>query len=182
MDAVRLEYDLDVDTAVAAAVAFHSADPGPAGATAAARRLNAGYGLFVVGVFAGLYLFRAPAEMIAALGAAVGLAIVAVNWPGRKARHDTELIFRRLLADPAGAAALGRRTVEFTPARLVVTTGYSREEYNWSAVLRVTQMPDFLILTLPGPRPLAIPRAAFPADDGFDRIADDLRAVVGGTL
>jgi hypothetical protein len=112
----------------------------------------------------------------------VGGALVVATWltfPARW-RQAAEAQARRVFLDPAGSAALGRRVVEFAPTRLILHTDYSREEFTYGAVLRVRTTPAFLLLTLPGPRPLAVPRSALSAD-AFDRLEDDLRAAVEGT-
>jgi hypothetical protein len=133
----------------------------------------------VAGVFVGQYLAGAPAGVFVAQGVALCLAVAYVNLAGRGSRQASRQVLRAMYRDPAGAAALGRRTVEFTPSKLIVSTKYSREEYNWSAVLRVKVTPDFLLLTLPGPRPLAVPRSAVPGD--FDQLADELRTAIAAT-
>lgn len=182
MDTVRLVYDLDRETAVAASAAVNAGDPGLTAATAPLRRRNAAYALLAAGLFAGLYLAGVSAGLIALQGIALSGAVATVNLATWKRRQGYERVLRRVFNDPAASAALGRRTVEFTRKGLVVDTEYSREEYAWPAVLRVKHTPDFLLLTLPGPRPLAIPRSAFPTTAEFDRFADDLRAAVGVTV
>lgn len=182
MTPVRLEWDLDAETAVAAAVAFHAADPAPTAAVAAARWRNRAVGLVVAVWFGVLYALDVPAGPLAVFGATLGLAFAYANWAGWKARQTTAVVIRRLFADPAGAAALGRRTVEFARNGFTIDTDYSREEFSWSAVFRVRETPDFLLLTLPGPRSLALPRSAFPSAAAFADFADEVRVIIGGTV
>jgi hypothetical protein len=177
----RAEFDLTDDLAVASVAAFHAGDPAGVGLMRAARRRTAG--LLIAWLLLGCVLLAVigpPAAAATVL--AVGGALVVATWLAFPARwrQAAEAQTRRVLLDPTGSAALGRRVVEFAPTRLVLHTDYSREEFTYGAVLRVRTTPDFLLLTLPGPRPLAVPRAALPVD-AFDRLEEELRAAVEGT-
>jgi hypothetical protein len=185
MTPARVEYEWTTDAATVLAHAEHFADPDQMDAYLATRWQ------FVVSVVTATALLGIlvaasyPPQVIAAVATLIYWALLAKSWPTRTRYRQAVVAELQRVSDVEGDHLFGRYVVEFSPNTMSVRLPFARAEYDLSAVRRVTVTPEFTVIRLPGPTPVAIPHTAFADDAAFGRHCEDVRELVraaGGQL
>jgi hypothetical protein len=186
MKPLRVEFDVTREDLPAAAEAVADRDPGVRKVRRKAQRILAGVILFLVAVLAFDLAWHKPraytASMSLIAGAVIGLVLrfpTRRSW-GQAARKQAA----NLYTTAAGKAALGPRSVEVGRDGLAITSGFAHSLYAWHAVIDVIPASDLLVVLLPGPLYLCVPRRAFDADGDYERFREVVNelATAGGGL
>jgi hypothetical protein len=176
MKPLRVEFDMTSEDypAAAEAVAVADRDPGVRTARRKAQRTLTGAILFLAAVLA-VDLARGKPQVFTAsmsltAGAVVGMALrlpTRRSW-GRSVRRQTAAIYTAA----AGRATLGSRSVEVGHDGLAITSEFARTLVTWRGVIDVLPTPDHLVVVLPGPASLCVPRRAFGNDGEFEQFGE----------
>jgi hypothetical protein len=176
MKPLRVEFDMTSEDLPAAAEAVAVADRDPDFRMArrkAQRTLTVGI-LFFAAVLA-LDLARDKpkvftASMSLVAGGIIGLVLrlpTRRSW-GRLARQQTAAKY----TSAAGRAALGSRLVEVGHDGLAITSEFAHTLVTWRGVIDVFPTLDHLVVVMPGPVSLCVPRRAFGNDGEFEQFGE----------
>jgi hypothetical protein len=186
MKPLRVEYDVTPEDLPTAAAAVADRDPGVRKARGKAQRIVAGMILILTAFVATDFAWHQPPVLKVSMGC-VGEAVIAMilrfptrrSW-GQAIRNQAAAVF----TTAAGKACLGPRSVEVGPDGIAITSEFARTLVTWRGVIDVILIPDHLVVILPGPVYLCVPRRAFAADSDFERFGETVTelATVGGGL
>src|SRR5262245_6882853 len=186
MKPLRIEFDVIKEDLPTAAAVVADRDPRTHEARRKAQRIVAVAilvlaTLLIIGIvrpWAGIYWMT--------LGCIGGVIL------GMITRFPTRQAFRKMareqtatvLATAAGKATLGPRSVEISSDGIASTSEFARTLFTWRAVIDVIPSPDHLIVILPGPLCLCVPRRAFDTDSDFEQFGETMTelATTGGGL
>lgn len=186
MKPLRVEFDMTRDDLAAAVEVAVDRDPGVRMVRRKTQRVFAGLILFVVAVQAAAFILVGPgvARTNAAFSVA-GIFLLIWLWPTRRTMlRGTRRNAAARYSTPAGKAYLGPRSVELTRDGLAVSSGFGSSLFIWPGVIDVTPTRTHLVVTLPGPTYLCIPRRAFDSDNEFEHFGEVMTelAEAGGGL
>jgi hypothetical protein len=183
---IRVEFEMSREDMLAATDVLADHDAGARQARVKAQRLAAVMIVAVVALEAVLFARPGPGPSPAGL-AFVGTGVLFLIWlcPTRRTfrralRKQTDARLRTA----AGRAYLGPRSVEAGRDGLTITSGYGSSLVTWRGVIDVIPTPDHVVVILPGPAYLPIPRRAFGSEDAFEEFGAAVaeRAEAGGGL
>ena len=185
MKPLRVEFDLTSDDVAAAAETVADRDPRAREARAKAQRVLAVV-ILVIAVFLAVdYGLRKPRVYTASMGVLGGAAVAMVlRFPTRRAWGEAaRMQAAAVFTTPAGKACLGPRSVEVTRDGIAFASCFARTLVTWRGVIDVMPTADLLVVLLPGPVYLCVPRRAFQTDGDFEQFGQtvaDLAAAGGG--
>ena len=160
MKPLRAEFDMTWEDIAAVADVLADRDPGIRLARRKAQRVVAAVVVAVVAVEAVLFAQPGPGPSPAGL-AFTGAAVLFMVWVCPTQRTTRGAVRKQMaarLATAAGRAYLGPRSVEPGRDGLAISSGYGSSLTTWRGVIDVIPTPNHLVVVLPGPTYLPVPR------------------------
>lgn len=185
MKPLRVEFDMTPEDAAAGAEAYATRDPAPGKVRAKARRVVVAVVLFLAACLAFDLTYHSPRVDSACMGCVIGaMFVLLLFFPDREVwRRATLSQVAAALATPAGKATLGPRSVEVGDDGIAIASGFARTLITWRGLINVIPTATHLVVVLPGPVCLAVPRRAFADDHDFEHFGEvvtDLATANGG--
>ena len=186
MKPLRVEFDMTPEDLATAVEAVRDRDPAVRKARRKAQCVLAGLILLLTAFVAFDLSWHRLRVYTLSMGCLTGVVIAMVlhfpnrrSW-GRAVRKEVAAVF----ATPAGKVAIGPRLVEVGRDGIAITSVFARSLYTWRGVVDVIPTPDHLVVMLPGPVYLCVPRRAFETDGDFERFGEVVTelATAGGGL
>lgn len=186
MKPLRVEFDLTPEDLATAVAAVADRDPNSRKARGKAQRVMVEVILFLVACLAFDFTFLTARVKTASVGCVIGAVIALVlRFPTRRAwgqavRQQAAAVF----TTPAGKASLGPRSVEVGDDGIAIASRFARTLVTWDGVIDVVPTADHLVVILPGPVYLCVPRRAFDTDCDFEQFGEAVTelATAGGGL
>ena len=185
MKPLRVEFDMTREDLVAGFEAYADRDPDVRKTRGKAQRLFALAILFLTTLLTYDFAVRTPQVFTVSMSCLAGVVVLLVlRFPSR--RSWREAVCRQvtsMLTTAAGQACLGPRSVEVNGDGLALASAFSRSLITWRGVINVIPTADHLVVVLPGPLCLPVPRRAFGNEHDFEHFGEvvtELATAEGG--
>lgn len=186
MKPLRVEFEMTPEDLPSAVEIVVDRDPGIQESLQKAQCIVAVIILALSAFLAIGYFQPGPEVYVASMGLVIAVILfLLTRFPTRQSwRQAARRQGAATIESAAGKACLGPRSVEVGEDGIAIASEFARTLITWRGVFDVIQTADLLVLVLPGPTYMCVPRRAFNDDSDFEQFGNVLaeKATRGGLI